>query len=112
MLRKENRELFRRRPANQDEVVVGRILAAARAFQSRMPHCGLSVFDRAACVKTWSPGSRLTRPAPPRMALTCAAERPLRLLRIEPASLRASASTNLRGGAKSRAVKVLDLRRR
>ena len=77
-----------------------------------MVHCGLSVSFRAACVKTWSPGSLLTRPAPPRMALTWAAERPLRLLRIEPASLRLSEFVNLGGGAKSRAVKVLDLRRR
>jgi hypothetical protein len=66
----------------------------------------------AAWVKTWSPGRRLTRPAPPRMALACAAERPLRLLRIEPASLRLSDSVNLRGGAKSRPVKVLSVRRR
>ena len=37
---------------------------------------------------------------------------PLRLLRMEPASLRASLSTNLRGAAKSRAVNVLDFRSR
>lgn len=76
-----------------------------------MPHCGLSVEFNAACVNTWSPGSLLTRPAPLRMALSCACEIPLLLLRIEPASLRASESVNLRGGAKSRPVNVLDLRR-
>lgn len=77
-----------------------------------MFHAGLSFCSIAACVKMVSPGSLLTLPAPLRMAPSCTAEIPLRLLRIEPVSLRLSLSTNLRGGAKSRPVKVLDLRRR
>lgn len=78
-----------------------------------MLHSGLSTSCIAAGVKMVSPGSRLTLPAPFRMAPSCTAEMPLRLLRMEPASLRLSfASTNLRGGAKSRLVKVPDLRRR
>jgi hypothetical protein len=63
-------------------------------------------------VKMLSSGSRLTRPAPLRIAPSCTAEMPLRLLRMEPVSLRVSESWNLRGGAKSRPVNVLDLRRR
>lgn len=59
-------------------------------------------------MKTVSPGRRLTLPAPLRMAAWLTAEIPLRLLRILPASLIVSASLNLRGGAKSRAVKVPD----
>lgn len=73
---------------------------------------GLSFWLVIAAVKIWSPGRRLMRPAPPRMALSCAFDMPLRLLRMEPASLRASELSNLRGGAKSSAVKVLDLRSR
>lgn len=61
-------------------------------------------------MKTWSPGSRLTRPAPPRMALFVRAEIPLPILRTLPESLMFSGSLNLRGGAKSRAVNVPDLR--
>ena len=76
-----------------------------------MFHDGLSFSSMSACVKMVSPGSRLTLPAPLRMAPSCTAEMPLRLLRIDPASLRLSESMNLRGGAKSRPVKVLDLRR-
>ena len=77
-----------------------------------MVHAGLSFCSMAACVKMVSPGRRLTLPAPLRMAPSCTAEMPLRLLRMLPASLRLSfASANLRGGAKSRPVKVEDLRR-
>lgn len=63
-------------------------------------------------VKTWSPGSLLIRPAPPRMALWAAREMPLRLERMLPASLLLSlGSLNFLGGRKSSAVKVPDLRR-
>jgi hypothetical protein len=78
--------------------------------QSRNDHFGLSVSAIAACVKTWSPGRRLTRPAPLRMAPRFLAEMPLPILRTLPASLIESASLNRRGGAKSRAVKVPDFR--
>jgi len=75
-----------------------------------MPHWGFSLSGIACCVKMVSPGRRLTRPAPLRMAPSCAAEIPLRLLRIEPVSLRLSLSPNFRGGAnaKSKPVNVLD----
>jgi len=79
------------------------------SVQPRMFHDGLSVLDRAACVKTVSPGRRLTRPAPLRRACCCMVEiplRPLRLLRMLPASLIVSFSLNFRGGAKSSPVKV------
>jgi hypothetical protein len=44
------------------------------------------------------------------MALTCMALTPERLDRMDPASDIVSGSLNLRGGAKSRDVKVPDLR--
>lgn len=60
-----------------------------------------------------SPGRRLTRYAPLRMAADCMAETPLRLLRILPESLPVSPSPLiLRGGAKSSAVNVPDFLRR
>lgn len=76
----------------------------------RMPHEGFSWSPRDAWVKTVSPGRRLTRPAPPRMALSCEFEIPLLLLLMLPASLIESASLNFLGGAKSRPVNVDDLR--
>lgn len=63
-----------------------------------------------ACEKMISPGRRLTRPAPLRMALSFARERPLRFERMEPASDMESGSLNFLGGAKSRPVKLPDLR--
>lgn len=83
---------------------------AHRQAYARRPHEGLSWSAKAACVNTLSPGRRLTRPAPLRMAAWLTAEMPLRLLRMLPASLMVSFSLNLRGGAKSRPVNVLDLR--
>jgi hypothetical protein len=77
-----------------------------------MFHCGRKVCGIAACEKTMSPGRRLTRPAPLRMAACDTAEIPLRLLLMLPASLIVSFSLNLRGGAKSRPVNVPDLRKR
>jgi len=47
-----------------------------------------------------------------RMLWAAAADMPLRLLRIEPASEAVSLLLNRGGGAKSKAVKVPDLRRR
>lgn len=63
-----------------------------------------------ACEKMMSPGRRLTRPAPLRMANSLTLDTPLRLDRMEPASDMESLSLILLGGAKSRAVKVPDLR--
>lgn len=77
-----------------------------------MFHDGFRVSPIEACVNTVSPGRRLTRPAPPRIALRLADEIPLRLLTTLPESLIESGSLNRRGGAKSRAVNVPDLRRR
>lgn len=77
-----------------------------------MPHCGLRVSAVWACVNTVSPGRRLTRPAPFLIAPSWTDEIPLRLLRMLPASLVVSASLNLRGGAKSSPVNVLDFLRR
>ena len=78
----------------------------------RIPHWGLRVVARSSLVKTTSLGIRLTRYAPPRMAPSCLDEIPLWLLRILPASLMESGSLNLRGGAKSKDVKVPDFLRR
>lgn len=64
----------------------------------------------AAVVNTVSPGKRLTRPAPLRIAPSCTAEMPLRLLLMLPASLVVSESWNFLGGAKSRLVNVDDFR--
>lgn len=64
----------------------------------------------AAVVNTVSPGKRLTRPAPLRMAPSCTAEIPLLLLLMLPASLIVSVSLNFLGGAKSRLVNVVDFR--
>ena len=66
----------------------------------------------AAAVKTLSSGRRLTRPAPLRMAELARLEMPLPTLWTLPASLMASGSLNLRGGAKSNEVNVVDLRSR
>lgn len=74
--------------------------------------CGLSDAAISCCVKTVSPGRRLTRPAPARRALAFLELMPLLLERMEPASLIVSGSLKRRGGAKSRPVKVLDLRMR
>jgi hypothetical protein len=52
-----------------------------------------------------------TRYAPFLMALLVIWDTPERFDRMDPASLAFSGSLNLRGGAKSRAVKVPDLRR-
>lgn len=57
-----------------------------------MVHEGFSFAPIWAVVKMLSSGSRLTRPAPLRMAPSCTAEMPLRLLRIEPVSLLESES--------------------
>jgi hypothetical protein len=74
-----------------------------------MLHEGLSVCSSLAVVKTVSSGRRLTRPAPLRIACAWAAEMPLLLLRMLPASLMLSSPLpNLRGGAKSSPVNVLD----
>ena len=76
-----------------------------------MSHLGFSWSDSAACVKTVSPGRRLTRPAPARTANWLAADKPLRLLLMLPASLLIeSESLNFLGGKKSRLVNVDDLR--
>lgn len=75
-----------------------------------MPQLGFNVVPRDACVKTVSPGSRLTRPAPARSAFRPTPDMPLCILRTLPVSFITSGSLNLRGGAKSRPVKVLDLR--
>lgn len=48
------------------------------------------------------------RYAPPRIALSCVVEIPLRLLRMLPASLMFSGSLNFFGGAKSNEVNVPD----
>lgn len=61
-------------------------------------------------MKTVSPGRRLTLPAPARIALRLVDDMPLRLLTTLPVSLIDSGSLNRRGGAKSRAVNVPDLR--
>lgn len=63
-----------------------------------------------ACEKMMSPGRRLTRPAPLRMAISFTRDMPLRFERMLPASLILSLSLNFLGGAKSRPVKVPDLR--
>ena len=76
------------------------------------PQVGFSAAIMSSFVLTVSPGNLLTRCAPLRIALRCIAETPLRLLRMLPASLMLSWSRNTRlGGAKSREVKVPDLRR-
>lgn len=78
----------------------------------RSPQVGLSAAIMSSLVLTLSPGKRLTRCAPLRIACNCIAETPLRLLRMLPASLMESWSRKTRlGGAKSREVKVPDLRR-
>lgn len=78
----------------------------------RNPQVGLSAAIMSSLVLTLSPGKRLTRCAPLRIACNCIAETPLRLLRMLPASLMVSWSRKTRlGGAKSREVKVPDLRR-
>lgn len=76
------------------------------------PHVGLSAAIISSFVLTLSPGNLLTRCAPLRIAWSCIADTPLRLLRMEPASDMLSWSRKTRfGGAKSREVKVPDLRR-
>lgn len=82
----------------------------ASRHQGRSVHEGFSWSSMAAVVNTVSPGRRLTRPAPLRIALSCAWEMPLLLLLMLPASLATSGSLNFLGGAKSRAVKVPDFR--
>lgn len=72
---------------------------------------GFRVVSIWACEKMMSPGRRLTRPAPRRMASSLTREMPLRFERIEPASDWLSGSLILLGGAKSRLPKLPDLRR-
>lgn len=73
---------------------------------------GLRLFTKSSFVPTILGGNLLTRYAPFLTASCWTCDIPLLVLRMEPASLILSWSLNLRGGAKSRAVKVPDLRRR
>ena len=73
-----------------------------------MSHEGRNCSPNCACVKTVSAGKRLTLPAPLRIAAWFIAEMPVRLLLMLPASLMSPSSLKRLGGAKSRAVNVLD----
>ena len=73
-------------------------------------HVGFNCVVRSSFVVTVPFGIRLTRYAPWRIAFCWTVEMPLRLLRMLPASLLVSVVLMRGGGAKSRAVKVPDLR--
>ena len=74
-------------------------------------HFGCKAVARSSFVPTCSLGMRLSRYAPARMLASVLAERLLRPDRMDPESLPDSLFLNRGGGAKSRAVNVVDLRR-
>jgi hypothetical protein len=79
-------------------------------YVCRISHDGRRLDIKSSFVPTVSGGSRLTRYAPVRMLCRWAAEIPVRLLWMLPASLAVSAFLKRGGGAKSRLSKVPDLR--